>query len=164
MSNYTHWYIITTILYTTTNKGPARQTHLIKSRWSWYWIERQKLLSPPWNTKWRCYPTITVPFSLHRCFKASVPGGMNTIAPQLIFPHCSAKTRKDPRNFFIINWRGWLFCFNFCNLLYHQNNGKLSPDLQLLCIDVALFGYSSLFLKVCQRWNRSQKHNWIRLK
>jgi len=147
MSNYTHWYIITTILYTTINKGPARQTHLIKSRWSWsqwswYWIERQKLLSPPWNTKWRCYPTTTVPFSLHRCFKASVPGGMNTIAPQLIFPHCSA----------------------FLQSAVSSEQWQVKPWLALLCIDVALFGYSSLFLKVCRRWNRSQKQNWIRLK
>jgi len=53
--------------------------------------------------------------------------------PNLSPPHCSAKTLKDPRTHHHFTDRlakKKLFCSNFCNLLHHHNNSKLSLNLQ----------------------------------
>ncbi len=117
--------LLQTILYTTVNKATAEHTHQViglRDKKCWVHLEHKE----------KIYPT-TVPFALPRCFKASIPGGMNTISPQPVSSSLLCKTPEDPRTHHHFTDRlakKKLFCSNFCNLLHHQNNSKLSLNLQ----------------------------------
>jgi hypothetical protein len=118
--------LLQTILYTTVNKAPAKHTHQIIG------LRDKKMLSPLGTQ--REDPILQLCLLL--CLDVSKRpflGEWTLYLPNLSPPHCSAKTPKDPRTNHQFTDRlakKKLFCSNFCNLLHHQNNSKLSLNLQ----------------------------------